>query len=325
MPSWLELSLDVRTAICVDEAIPGGLNKLNIRADGSIEKEFSVVTLGGPVSSQIFNNASAIALAHYDPPAISSFAVRNSTYMPQQNFTFNLSSIDPERQTTSHIHQALLDPTERYMLFADLGADMVHVYWIDANSGDLVEHTPLRSKPGYGPRHGAFWSPEDCPNEVYLFVIHELSNRIVSYAVTYLETGGLSFVERDDVSTFGDRDTPQGAAAAEIIVTPDKDFVIASNRLGPIFNIPNMDHCNQTEVRSDSLVTFRPTRSGKLEFFELTPSGGLNPRHFSLNKDGSMVAVANQGSGNIAVYARDIATGRITEQVAAVAGLGELT
>jgi hypothetical protein len=178
-------------------------------------------------------------------------------------------------------------------------------------------------------------------------VIHELKNRIVSYSVTYLDDGELSFVEVDDVSTYGNRDTPEGAAAAEIMVvgwniqrdyslwsctfnieqTPDHKFVLASNRLGPIFNITNPNHQNKTEIKSDSFATFKPTKSGKLEFVELAPSGGLHPRHFSLNKNGSMIAVANQVSGTVLVYARDVATGKIAEQIAATygLGLGELT
>ena len=109
--------------------------------------------------------------------------------------------------------------------------------------------------------------------------------------------------------------------------TPDNDFVIASNRLGPIFDIPNPDSRNKTIIKSDSLATFKPTRSGKLEFVELTASGGLNPRHFSLSTDGSLIAVANQVSRTVVVWQRDLKTGRIGEQLAAAfdLGPGELT
>lgn len=52
---------------------------------------------------------------------------------------------------------------------------------------------------------------------MYLFVIHELSNKIVSYSVAYTSTG-LKFEEVDEVSTFGNETTPAGAAAAEIVI-----------------------------------------------------------------------------------------------------------
>jgi 6-phosphogluconolactonase (cycloisomerase 2 family) len=116
-----------------------------------------------------------------------------------------------------HIHQALLDPTGQYMLFPDLGADLVHVYCIEPQTNKLVAHAPLKTKPKYGPRHAIFWSPKDNPTSVFLFVIHELSNKIVSYSVTYKASGGLELCEADEVSTFGGRNVTDGAAASEII------------------------------------------------------------------------------------------------------------
>jgi 6-phosphogluconolactonase (cycloisomerase 2 family) len=115
------------------------------------------------------------------------------------------------------VHQALLDPKGQYLLFPDLGADLVHVYAIEPQTNKLVTHSPLRSKKGYGPRHAVFWSPNDEPDSTFLFVIHELANKIVSYAVEYLPAGGLAFQEVDEVSTFGDREIPKTAAASEIV------------------------------------------------------------------------------------------------------------
>jgi hypothetical protein len=64
MPSWLEISSCGRTVTCVDEAIPGSLTMLSIKANGSLDKLSSTNTLGGPVSSQYFNDETAVALAH---------------------------------------------------------------------------------------------------------------------------------------------------------------------------------------------------------------------------------------------------------------------
>ena len=64
MPSWLEMSSCGRIVTCVDEAIPGSLTMLSIKTNGGLEKLSSTNTLGGPVSSQYFNNESAVALAH---------------------------------------------------------------------------------------------------------------------------------------------------------------------------------------------------------------------------------------------------------------------
>jgi 6-phosphogluconolactonase (cycloisomerase 2 family) len=124
------------------------------------------------------------------------------------------------------------------------------------------------------------------------------------------------------VSTFGDNETPKGAGAGEILKSPDNAFILASNRLAPIFDLPNPDSKNSTKIKSDSIVTFKPTSAGKLQFVELVASGGLTPRHFSLNKDGSKVAIANQQSKSVNLYARDVASGKLGKQVAAAYGLG---
>jgi 6-phosphogluconolactonase (cycloisomerase 2 family) len=97
---------------------------------------------------------------------------------------------------------------------------------------------------------------------------------------------------------------------------------VASNRLGAIFNISNPDASNSTAIMSDSIVTFKPTKDGKLEFLDLSPSGGISPRHFSLNQDGSMIAIANQMTKNIVVYSRDLQSGKMGQQIASASNLG---
>lgn len=59
-----------------------------------------------------------------------------------------------------------------------------------------------------------------------------------------------------------------------------------------------------------------------MAFVELTASGGLNPRHFSLNSNGSLLAVANQVSRSVVVWSREIETGKVGKQAAAAFNLG---
>ena len=239
-----------------------------------------------------------------------------------QNFTFNLP-LQPNTSgsTTSLIHQAVLDPTGQYIVFPDLGADLVRVYCIDPGTGLLAEHTPLRSKRGYGPRHATFWSAGD-GSSIYMFVIHELCNKIVSYEVGYLESGGLMFLAIDEVSTYGNHKIPVGAKAAEILVSPDKNYLVVSNRNASMFDSPNPDPNNITTLPSDSLATFKLSLTGKLKFVQLAPSGGRFPRHFSMNNNGSLIAVANQNTQNVNVYSRNVETGTIDDLVASSFNLG---
>lgn len=95
----------------------------------------------------------------------------------------------------------------------------MRVYCVDPSTNLLAAHDSLKSKPGYGPRHAVFWSPKDQQSNIFLFVVHELASKIVSYSVKYLSGsgGGLEFTQVDEVSTFGDRQTPAGAGAGEIL------------------------------------------------------------------------------------------------------------
>lgn len=328
-PSWLDLSLGGGKIVCVDEgfATPNAtLVTLTINADGSLKSTSQVDTIQGPVATKFYNNNTAVALAHYRTPgAIQTFKVSpEGAYTPLQNFTFNSPPGPKPEQDAAHIHQAVSDPSGKYMIFPDLGSDLVRVYGIDPQTALLTEHESLKSKSGYGPRHAVFWSPGNTNTNTttFLFVIHELANRIISYQVGYLEAGGLTFQQVDEVGLYGNQTDPDGTRAAEISLSPDNKFVIASNRNATIANVPNPDPSNSTEVPSDSVVTFKPSSDGKLSFIQLKASGGKFPRHFSLNKDGSMIAIANQNSLNVDVYARNIETGVIGDRVASAANLG---
>jgi 6-phosphogluconolactonase (cycloisomerase 2 family) len=209
------------------------------------------------------------------------------------------------------------------MVFPSLGANLVHVYCIDPTTHQFTEHEPLKSKPEYGPRHAVFWKTRDAKT-TYLFVVHELSNKIISYKVDYPECGGLDFTEVDEVSTYGNMTVPPKTFASEITLSPDNKFLVAANRNGTVFKVDNPDPKNSTQLPSDSLVTFKPSEDGKLSFVQLAKSGGYYPRHFQMNKNGSMIAVANQISKNVAVYARNLETGLIQDSkpVATAENLG---
>ena len=66
-------------------------------------------------------------------------------------------------------------------------------------------------------------------------------------------------------------------------------------------------------------------QDGTLVFVQLWPSGGLFPRQFSIDSTGTLVAVGNQNSQNVAILLRDVATGLIGEPVARVPLTGNTT
>jgi 6-phosphogluconolactonase (cycloisomerase 2 family) len=89
---------------------------------------------------------------------------------PLQSFTFTLSAPGPvpDRQNAPHPHEALIDPTDSFVVVPDLGADLIRVFSIDPSTSLLKESTPFPATPGSGPRHGAFLKSGD---NTYFFLV----------------------------------------------------------------------------------------------------------------------------------------------------------
>ena len=133
----------------------------------------------------------------------------------QEIYELEQPGADPERQEAAHPHQVIKDPTEKYVLAPDLGADIVRVYSI-ASDSTLVPVEPLAVPAGSGPRHAAFAVIEDA---TYLYVLNELANTILAYAVTYTDSG-MSFDEIHHSSIYGEYgQVPEGVTSAEVLVT----------------------------------------------------------------------------------------------------------
>lgn len=68
---------------------------------------------------------------------------------------------------------------------------------------------------------------------------------------------------------------------------------------------------------SDPLITFSiDEETGDLTHVQTAPAGGVNPRHFSFNSDGTRVISALQSDGRVVVFERDPATGKIGKTIA---------
>ena len=124
----------------------------------------------------------------------------------------------PERQDAPHLHQAILDPTQQYLLIPDLGADLVRIYGINEQTNKLTAMPPLQAKAGSGPRHGAF--SLDLINGHYMFyLVAEITSTVTAYEVTYSETSsGINFSEIGNYSTLGTSKSST-VAAAEVVVS----------------------------------------------------------------------------------------------------------
>ncbi|KAK3696762.1 hypothetical protein LTR37_017786 [Vermiconidia calcicola] len=333
-PSWLTVDANRGLLFCLNEGLAtpnGSLSSFTINPDGNLAHVKNAPTINGPVSSVIYGNAAGqrgLVLAHYGGSSVSTWLIDcEGGVKPNEEFTYTLSKPGTNpAQTAPHPHEAILDPTGQYILVPDLGADLVRVYSWDQATLKLKALDALKTAPASGPRHAAFWNPYSVSCEgctTYLYVVGEFSATVTGYAVTYKPNGGgLSFEEVYNGTTFGLLNLPPATYPAEVHVTPDNKYLTISNRNDSSFTLPQPDG---TTLHSDSLATFALQDDGSLLFYQLWPSGGSYPRHFSMNGPGTLVAVGLQNDNNVAILARDSSTGLIGEPVARIPVGGNVT
>ena len=343
--SWLQLDKKHNTLFCLDENIVGTNGSLSSFKIDPSKNTLSRVghsdTLIAPVNSAIYsgsNGSQLMAVAHYND-AISTWKIDPVTAHFTLSQTFNFSSaFNPgpdtqQRQLKPHPHQVVLDPTNRYFLVPDLGADLVRVFYVNPSTLSIQARDPIPVTPGSGPRHGVFKAPTALePSMTYFYLVTELANTVAGYSVNYIaNNGGITLNPiAPSIPTFGPGNEKGksfvGNAAAEVAIAPDGNSLLISNRNATFFSVANPDPKNSMRITSDSLATFAIEGDGKLNFEGLSPAGGTFPRNFALNKDGSLVAVGLQTSGRVAVYERCATTGRLgLDMVANFEGLGNVT
>lgn len=231
---------------------------------------------------------------------------------PFQRFEYSLarSGANATRQNVSHPHFTLVDPTGAFLIIPDLGADSIHVYGIDKDTGKLELGTPIVSPhPGSGPRHAIFYSPDETGKTHYVYVANELANTVNAYRVTYGNHDdddnhhndkepsmlrGVRFTLLQTINSYGPHDqAPESTGLAAIKI--NKGNLYVTNREDAKFGANN-----------DSVARFSisPT-SGELTFRELNPTFGRHPRTMEFSPDGKFLAVANKGTDNLVVFEID--------------------
>lgn len=66
------------------------------------------------------------------------------------------------------------------------------------------------------------------------------------------------------------------------------------------------------------MSTFAINQNGTLTFTQVWPAGGSFPRHFSLNKWGTLAAIGLQNSDEVVILSRNAATGKLGNPVARI-------
>lgn len=186
-------------------------------------------------------------------------------------------------------------PTGRFLLVHDKGLDTVFVCRIDAH-GEITVHSHARTREGAGPRHVAFH-----PTLPVVYSIDELSSTVTVFDWD-VDAGQLTRSQILPSTAPEDTDDTRGA---EIVVHPGGRFVYASNRRGAGDHTPGGPD-------SDTIAIYHvDPASGRLTHAGWQPTGGIRPRHFTLDHDGSRLYVAHERSHTIDTHSIDPDTGAL--------------
>ena len=193
-----------------------------------------------------------------------------------------------ERQEGPHAHCILPDPSNRFALAADLGADRVFVYGLDLEGRSLrhIEEGDAVIRAGAGPRHLAFH-----PTLPLVFVANELDSTVARLRFDSTR-GALS--PQGTLSTL-----PAGWTGTNY----PADIHVAST--GRTLYVSNRGH--------NSIAVFSVAEStGALALDQVVSTDGDWPRNFALDPSGRWLLVANQRSDSVVVFGRNPENGRLT-------------
>lgn len=197
------------------------------------------------------------------------------------------SSIDKQRQETSHAHSTLFIPETNYTVTADLGTDKLWLYKFKEGKLSKPAFMTIQSTPGSGPRHFDFYK-----GKPFIYVAEELSSTVSVFSLDYNQ---FSTVQIQRISTLPDS-FAQANSVADIHFSPDQKFLYVSNR------------------GHNSLAIFKvDSQSGKLMLVDHQSTQGKTPRNFYMDAKGEFVLVANQDSDEIVFFTRDSETGLLND------------
>lgn len=243
---------------------------------------------GGPTHLALSAAGETLFVANYGTGQVAAISVGNDGRLATAPTSIAAhSGTGPNRrQKGPHAHGVTLDPSGRYLLSPDLGADRVFVYRVQPGPRQLEPaDAPFVQLPaGSGPRHIVF-----APDGRLAFLMAEITGMIFSYGWEPGK-GKLTELSRKPLDNAGYSGPPSGS---ELAVSRDGRFLYAGNRA------------------ADRIQVYAIARSGALALVQSIDCGGKVPWGFALSGSGKWLVVANQGSGNLASFAVNRSSGRL--------------
>ena len=240
-----------------------------------------------PVYNAVDKTGRWLVNANYTEGGVSVYALDSDGNIqpPPQTIQFSEGSVNKERQERAHVHSTVFSPDGDFLFLPDLGADKIRCYSFGAaKSTPLTEYATTRSVPGSGPRHFTFH-----PNGKFAYCIEEMAGFVTAYSYN---NGRLDSFQRIAAHPRHHKDNFN---SADIHMSPDGRFLYASNR-----------------SEENNIAIFSIDQgTGILKLVGYQSTLGDHPRNFTIDPTGKFLLVANQISGNVVVFKRNISTGML--------------
>ncbi|GJG93082.1 lactonase family protein [Cupriavidus pauculus] len=288
-------TLPVLYAVDDDNTREGSVTAFAVSRETGALTRINEVASGGSGTTYLSMDVPSMTLlvANFGGGSSSSIAVQRDGSLGARVSTIRETGSGPHRrQTSAHAHGIVVDPTGRYALVSDLGADRVFVYSFDRTTremsrDDAANPAPFVATPGSGPRHIAFG-----PDGRVAYLLNELTAEIVVLRWDPAH-GSLTAVQTQPISSSAFVGVKSGA---ELTVSRDGRFVYVADR------------------GENTLLVYRiAPGTGTLSLVQRVPSGGERPWYFALHESGKWMLVANQRGGRVNVFAIDPASGRLAD------------
>jgi len=269
------------------------------RKSGALDKVNEADAGGAGTTFLALDAASSTLLtANFGAGSAASLTIKSDGSLGDLVSTIKATGSGPHRrQTSPHAHGVSIDPTGRYALVPDLGADRVFIYRFDRASRKLSADSAFATPPGSGPRRAVFGATGR-----FVYVLDELTADVM---VLRWDAPRLTPVQSLPLSS---ADFQGAKSASEIVVSHDGRFVYVANR-GE----------NQLMVYSVNAA------SGELTLTQRLPSGGEAPWAFDLHPSGQWLLVANYRSNRVNLFSADAATGQLKDSGQALESPGPVS
>jgi 6-phosphogluconolactonase len=288
-PSFLSIHPNRRVLYAVNEREQaGGVSAFAIdRATGALTKLNEQPSQGGaPCYVSVDRNGRAALVANYLGGNVGLLPIEtHGPLAPAHMVQHTGKGPNAERQEAPHAHCIIPDPSNRFALAADLGADRVFVYRLDIEGKALRHVGEAVMRAGAGPRHLAFH-----PTLPLVFVANELDSTV---ATLRFDSGAGTLSPQSAISTL-----PPGWTGTNY----PADIHVAAN--GRTLYVSNRGH--------NSIAVFAVAGDGALAPLQVVSTEGDWPRNFSLDPTGRWLLVANQRSNSVVVFSREPDSGGLT-------------